>query len=313
MNSNITLSIVIPVYNEAVVLPSFWQELDRILASLTISYEILFIDDGSQDETWARVQQLAAQHTEVYGIRFTRNFGKEAAILAGLEQAKGQAVVVMDGDGQHPPALLPEMLQAWQQGYALVVACKKERLNDSLFIRVCASLFAALMQRLSGLDLMNSADYRLLDRKVVSALLACPEKIRFFRGMTTWTGVESYPIAFSVPARLAGVSHWNKLGLVKMAMSALVSYSAKPLYYLFGAGVCGLVLSAVLTLQALYSWLAGIAVSGWTSLTLVILIFGSANLFGLGLLGIYIGQLFEEIKARPSYLIRDITTEFDKE
>jgi len=308
MNSNITLSLVIPVYNEAIVLPVFWQTIAATLNTLAVSYEVLFIDDGSQDETWLRIRQLAGQHAEIRGIRFTRNFGKEAAILAGLEHAQGQAVVVMDGDGQHPPALLPDMLHAWRQGYALVVACKKERLNDSVFIRVCAQLFGMLMRRLSGLDLVNSADYRLLDRKVVSALLACPEKIRFFRGMTTWTGVESYAIAFSVPARLAGVTHWNKLGLVKMALSALVSYSAKPLYYLFGTGVCGLVLSVLLTLQAVYSWLAGIAVSGWTSLTLVILIFGSANLLGLGLLGIYIGQLFEEIKARPSYLIRDTTT-----
>ncbi len=307
MNSNITLSIIIPIYNEAVVLPFFWQALAPILDTLTARYEVLFVDDGSQDDTWTLIQKLAAQYAEIRGIRFTRNFGKEAAILAGLEQSQGQAVVVMDGDGQHPPALLPEMLDAWRQGYPLVVACKKDRPNDSLFARVCASLFAALMQRLSGLDLVNSADYRLLDRKVVSALLACPEKIRFFRGMTTWTGVESYPIAFSVPARLAGESHWNKLGLAKMALHALVSYSAKPLYYLFGTGIFGLLLSGLLTLQAIYSWLAGIAVSGWTSLTLVILIFGSANLLGLGLLGIYIGQLFEEIKARPSYLVRETT------
>lgn len=309
MNSNITLSIVIPVYNEVVVLPPFWQELARILDTLSIGYEILFIDDGSQDDTWTCIQQLAAQHAEIRGIRFTRNFGKEAAILAGLEQARGLAVVVMDGDGQHPPDLLPKMLQAWQQGYGLIVACKKERSNDSFFIRVCASLFAALMHRLSDLDLINSADYRLLDRKVVSALLACPEKIRFFRGMTTWTGVESYPIPFAVPARLAGVSHWNNIGLVKMALHALVSYSAKPLYYLFATGIIGLLVSVLLGFQALYSWLSGIAVSGWTSLTLVILIFGSANLLGLGLLGIYIGQLFNEIKARPSYLVRETTPE----
>lgn len=307
MDSNITLSIVIPVYNEAFVLPPFWQELNRILDTLTVCYEIIFIDDGSQDETWTRIQQMAVQHTEIRGIRFTRNFGKEAAILAGLEQAKGQAVIVMDGDGQHPPSLIPEILIAWQQGHALVVACKKERSSDSLVTLICAKLFAWLMHRLSGLDLINSADYRLLDRKVVNALLACPEKIRFFRGMTTWTGVESYPIAFSVPERMAGVSHWNKLGLIKMALHALVSYSAKPLYYLFTTGIIGLLVSSLLGLQALYSWLIGIAVSGWTSLTFVILLFGSANLLGLGILGIYIGQLFDEIKARPSYLVRETT------
>ncbi|MGZ8151929.1 MAG: glycosyltransferase family 2 protein [Methylovulum sp.] len=309
MKQKAVLSVVVPVYNEAIVLPPFWKMLMPVLDQLDISYEVLLVDDGSQDGTWAVIQQLTTDYKALRGIAFTRNFGKEAAILAGLEQAQGQAVVVMDGDGQHPPELLPEMVQAWRKGYALAVACKQGRPNDSLFTRLSAWLFTRIMQRLSGLDLVNSTDYRLLDRSVVNTLLACPEKIRFFRGMTTWTGVESYRIAFSVPARLAGSSHWNKLGLAKMALHALVSYSAKPLYYLFGAGLGGLFVSVILVLQALYSWAHGIAASGWTSLTLVIIFFGSANLVGLGILGIYIGQLFDEIKARPSYLVRETTTE----
>jgi glycosyltransferase involved in cell wall biosynthesis len=299
------LSIIIPVYNEAVVLPAFWQVLAPILTTLSVPLEVLFVDDGSQDQTWQAIQTLSAENAAVRGLCFTRNFGKEAAILAGLEKARGQAVVVMDGDGQHPPELLPELLHAWQQGHALVVASKLARPNDGWFMRTSALLFAQLMQQLSGLDLVNSSDYRLLDRQVVNTLLACPEKIRFFRGMTTWTGFASHRIAFSVPARLAGDSHWSKLGLVKMALQALVSYSAKPLYYVFGAGLGGLLVSVLLVLQALYSWVHGIAASGWTSLTLVIIFFGSANLVGIGILGIYIGQLFDEVKARPSYLLRD--------
>ncbi|GAB6140320.1 glycosyltransferase family 2 protein [Methylosoma difficile] len=299
------LTIVIPLYNEAQALPIFWQNLQPVLADLSVPLEVCLIDDGSQDQTWQLIQQLTERYDFVRGLRFTRNFGKEAAILAGLQQAQGQVVVVMDGDGQHPPALLPAMLRAWQQGHALVVACKQARPSDSCFTRMMAWLFAKTMRLLSGLDLANSSDFRLLDRQVVDSLLACPEKIRFFRGMTVWSGFSCQHIDFIVPGRLAGESGWSKTSLVKMALQALVSYSAKPLYYLFGAGLGGLLVSFFLVLQALYSWIQGFAASGWTAITLLIIFFGSTNLLGLGLVGIYVGQLFDEIKARPAYLVRE--------
>lgn len=311
MKQKITLSLVIPVYNEAVVLLPFWEKLAPILDTLTVSYEIIFIDDGSQDGTWTNIQQLAGHYVDIRGIRFTRNFGKEAAILAGLEQAQGQAVVVMDGDGQHPPELLPEMVARWQKGVTMIVARKRTRKYDSFFKRIAARGFNLLMNRMTGLDLNHSTDYRLLDRQVVQTLLACPERVRFFRGMSVWTGFAYETIAFDVPPRLAGVSHWGQTALFGLALQAIAAYSAKPLFYLFNAGLLGLFLAFLLGLQALYSWLTGIAVSGWTSLTVLILFFGSAHLVGLGVLGIYLAQIFDEVKQRPRYLIGELTRNQD--
>lgn len=307
MNDNPLLSIIVPLHNEAAALGIFMQNLIAVLVSLKADYEIVLVDDGSVDNTWNCIKDIVETENAVHGLRFTRNFGKEAAILAGLQTVRGEAAIVMDGDGQHPPELIPALFNAWRQGYAIAAAQKQARPNDSWTTSVSARLFGYILKWLSGLDLINSSDYRLLDRAVINALLACPEKVRFFRGMTSWTGFSTRYIPFSVPARIAGESRWSSFALTKMAVHALISYSAKPLYYLFGAGLTGLLLSVLLAVQALYSWMAGIAVSGWTSLTLVILFFGSANLLGLGILGIYLAQLFDEVKARPVYLIAEST------
>jgi glycosyltransferase involved in cell wall biosynthesis len=305
MKNNPLISVIVPLHNEEASLAIFLQSLCAVLAQLDVSYEIILIDDGSADNTWELIENAAKAGHAVRGLRFTRNFGKEAALLAGLRSAKGDAAIVMDGDGQHPPDLIPAMFDAWRQGYAIAAAYKQARPNDSWMTLALARLFGYVLKWLSGLDLIDSSDFRLLDRAVIDALLECPEKIRFFRGMTSWTGFSTRYLAFSVPARIAGDSRWSRLGLAKMALHALISYSAKPLYYLFGAGLSGLLLSFILALQALYSWIEGIAVSGWTSLTLVMLFFGSANLLGLGILGIYLAQLFDEVKARPAYLISE--------
>lgn len=305
MSTQAFLSVIVPLHNEEASLAMFMQHLKPVLIRLEAEYEIVLIDDGSTDQTWKLIKDAVKNDSAVRGIRFTRNFGKEAAILAGLRAARGEPVVVMDGDGQHPPDLIPAMLDAWKQGYAIAAANKQSRPNDGWATLAFARFFGYVLKWLSGLDLINSSDYRLLDRAVVDGLLACPEKVRFFRGMTSWTGFSTCRIPFAVPPRLAGNSRWSRFALMKMALHALISYSAKPLYYLFGAGLSGLLLSLVLAAQALYSWLAGIAVSGWTSLTLVMLFFGSANLLGLGILGIYLAQLFDEVKARPVYLIEE--------
>ena len=210
----------------------------------------------------------------------------------------------MDADGQHPPSLLPRMLEPWRAGRAhLVAAQKAARASDSVVARMSARVFNDTMRTLTGLDLDAASDYRLLDRRVVDALLAFPEKIRFFRGMTAWTGFSVEYVSFDVAPRIAGASHWSGAQLAKYAVTAISAYSAKPLGMILRVGVVGMVAAVVLLFQALYSWIAGVAVSGWTSLTVVVLFFGSANLLAMGVLGIYLGQLFDEIKARPEYLV----------
>lgn len=301
------LSIVVPVYNEQAVVGMFVAKLDQAVQALGLKYEILVIDDGSTDDTWRLIREMADRYP-LRGIRFTRHFGKEAGILAGLQHADGQAVVVMDGDGQHPPELLPGMVAIWQDGCADIVAARKaSRETDPLTTRINAWLFNRTMRYLTGLDLSGASDFRLLDRKVVDSLLAFPEKVRFFRGMTVWTGFRQENVFFDVAPRLAGDGHWSTAQLTRLAMTAIAAYSSKPLDLIFKLGFVGLLISLLLGLQALYSWFAGIAISGWTSLTFVILLFGSANLLGVGVLGAYLAQIFDEIKGRPSYLVREET------
>ena len=300
----VELSVVIPAFNEEQGIAAFLELLFGELDKCCDRYEVWVIDDGSKDATWKQLAAERPRHPQLRALRFTRNFGKEAAMLAGLRHATGRAVIVMDADGQHPPSLLPRLLEPWRAGRAQIVAAQKAaRASDSALARMNAHFFNAMMRVLTGLDLTAASDYRLLDRRVVDALLAFPEKVRFFRGMTAWTGFGIEFVSFDVARRIAGVSHWSGTQLAQLAVSAISAYSAKPLVMILRIGLIGMVGALALFLQALYSWFAGIAVSGWTSLTVVVLFFGSANLLGMGVLGIYLAQLFDEIKARPEYLV----------
>lgn len=298
------LSVVVPAFNEAQSIAPFLEALLGVLRGCCARFDVWVIDDGSRDETWERLRRARERHPELHALRFTRNFGKEAAVLAGLRQSRGAAVVVMDSDGQHPPSLLPRMLEIWRAGEAQIVAARKAaRPTDSRIARLNAYLFNSIMRIMTGLDLSGASDYRLLDRRVVDALLAFPERVRFFRGMTVWTGFSTRNLAFDVEPRIAGTSRWSTGQLTKLAVNVITAYSAKPLSLVFRLGVVGMLAAWVLFLQAVYSWTAGVAVSGWTSVTVVMLFFGSANLLGIGVVGAYLAQIFDEIKARPEYLI----------
>jgi glycosyltransferase involved in cell wall biosynthesis len=300
------LSIVVPAFTEATGISEFIDQLFAVATECVADLEVWVIDDGSRDTTWDRLREARLRHPRLQALRFTRNFGKEAAILAGLRHARGKAVVVMDADGQHPPDLLPKMLDIWRRGEVQIVAAKKiRRQHDRWLTRMNARVFNGLMKALTGLDLADASDYRLLDRKVVDALLGFPEKIRFFRGMTAWTGFSTEQIGFEVAPRIAGDSQWSTAQLTRLAITSITAYSAKPLGMIFQLGLLGVVAAGLLLLQALYSWFTNIAVSGWTSLTIVLLFFGSVNLLGIGVLGAYLAQIFDEIKCRPEFLVRE--------
>jgi glycosyltransferase involved in cell wall biosynthesis len=304
-NRGTELSVIVPAFNEAQGIAAFLERLFGVLRGCCERFDVWVVDDGSRDDTWQCLRSARERYSELRGLRFIRNFGKEAALLAGLRQATGAAVVVMDSDGQHPPSLLPQMLDAWRAGEAQIIAARKaSRPTDSRIERVNAHLFNSLMRIMTGLDLAGASDYRLLDRRVVDALLAFPERVRFFRGMTVWTGYTTKHLAFEVAPRIAGTSRWSTRQLTKLAINSITAYSAKPLSLVFRLGLIGMFAAFVLFLQAVYSWTVGIAVSGWTSVTVVMLFFGSANLLGIGVLGAYLAQLFDEIKARPEYLIK---------
>lgn len=298
------LSIVIPAYNEADTLGRCLGDIREHVNSLKIPYEILIVDDGSSDATWDVGSLFARDYPEVKGIRLSRNFGKEAAIAAGLEYAAGDAVIVMDADMQHPPSLIPEMVKVWREGDAdIVEAEKKDRGKESIFSEVRAGLFYWLMKRLTGLDLENASDFKLLSRKVLEAHNRLPESSRFFRGIVFWLGFRRIQIPFSVGDRVTGRSKWSSRHLFSLAIDASTSFSSTPLHFITIMGIITFMVSLIMGIQTLYRKFSGTAVSGFTTVILLLLFIGSTLMFSLGIIGIYLSRIFEEVKKRPKTII----------
>jgi dolichol-phosphate mannosyltransferase len=304
----VTLSIVIPVFNEGDHLARVTEALQAVLEPLALAYEVVFVDDGSRDESWPRITALAKQYGFLRGLKLSRNFGKEAALAAGLEAARGQAVVVMDGDLQHPPELIPQMVQLWRdEGVAVVEAVKQDRGRESLLNKLAAGVFYKLTALLPGPDLRGATDFRLMDAKVVAAWRRLGERSLFFRGMSAWLGFERRELPFSVPERVGGQSRWNPIQLLRLALTGITSFTSVPLHLTTLIGLVFFVFSILLGGHTLYMKLSGQAVSGFATVILLVLITGSCILMSLGVLGIYIARIYEEVKARPRYLVTQRT------
>lgn len=289
------LCVVVPVHNEEAQIPRFVAELRRLVAEA----EILFVDDGSTDGTWGAIRASRERDGKVGGIRLSRNFGKEAAVWSGIEHAGGDAVVVMDVDFQHPPALVPKMLELWRSGqWKIVEARKVQRPRESLWYRLFSALFYWILRMGTGQDFRGSTDFQLLDRAVVDVLKTLPERVTFFRGITSWTGIDRTIVEFEVPD--AGrPSRWNVLRLVRFSVDAITSFTPWPLFLVAFAGVVFGVFSLILGIQTLYMFFSGRAVTGFTTVILLTLIVGTAIMFGLAVLGLYVSRLFDEVKGRP--------------
>lgn len=298
------LSIIIPLYNEAESLGETIPEIERHVRSTAIPYEVILVDDGSTDATWDLIAGLFHNRQEIRAIRLSRNFGKEAAISTGLEFAAGKAAVVMDGDLQHPPGLIPEMVSIWQSGEAEIVeAVKADRGQEPLLTRFRAKLFYWLMGRLTGMDLDNSSDFKLLDRKAIDAHNRLPESSRFFRGIVSWLGFRTVRIPFAVQERIRGRSGWSVRQLVRLAMHASTTFSSLPLHLITVMGFITLGISVLLGVQTLYRKLSGTAVSGFSTVILLLLFIGSVLMLSLGIIGVYLARIFEEVKRRPRYIV----------
>ncbi|MCL6557521.1 MAG: glycosyltransferase family 2 protein [Firmicutes bacterium] len=301
------LSVVLPVYNEEAQIARSVQAIRSVLEENRIGYELILVDDGSSDGTWSVLKELALRTKGVRALRFTRNFGKEAAILAGLEAAGGGACLVMDADLQHPPELIPEMFRLWkEEGYEIVEGVKSSRGKEGLIGKIGAGLFYWLLRIFSGLDLKNASDFKLLDAKVVSALLSMGERVAFFRGMAAWVGFRRTSILFAVVERAGGTSKWSWFQLVKLAINAITSFSSLPLQIVTYLGVIFLAGSVVLAAQTLYMKFRGEAASGFTTIILLLLLIGSCLMISLGIIGMYIARIFQEVKARPRYLLSEV-------
>ncbi len=302
------LSVVVPVFNEAAALPEVLRNAGSVLQSLGVSCEIIVVDDGSTDGTWDRVRETDIPGVLVRGIRFSRNFGKESAISAGLRAAAGKAVAVIDGDGQHPVGLLAPMFESWRSNKALIVEAVKERRQEESFLRrLGARMFYRLFSRSTGLDLTDSTDYKLLDRTVVESYLALPERGRFFRGLTRWLGYAREELAFSPGARVSeeAGSRWSTGGLFDLARSALVSFTPFPMRLVTWLGVITLCASMLLGALTLWQKITGRAVEGFATVILVQLWIGSMLMISLGFIGEYLARVYEEVKGRPLYVIAE--------
>ena len=298
------VSIVIPVYREEDSLSILLTAIHRELKTINESYEIILVDDGSTDNTWAMIKEAFKEYPTLRAVRLSRNFGKEYALCAGLEIAKGEAVIVMDGDLQHPPHLILEMVRIWRESNIDVVeAVKIYRGQESILGKLGAKLFYTILHKLSGYNLRGASDYKLLNRQVVNAWLRMEERGLFFRGMTAWLGFRRVQIPFQVPKRIGGQSRWSIFQLFKLALTGVTAFSSLPLHLVTFSGGIFFIFAVVLGVQTLYMKLTGNAVSGFTTVIILLLIIGSLLMISLGIIGLYIARIYEEVKRRPRYIV----------
>jgi glycosyltransferase involved in cell wall biosynthesis len=300
------ISVVIPLYNEGSHLSALVSDLKTALQQTGCAFELILVDDGSPDDTWERIKDEARTLPSLRAVRLSRNFGKELALCAGLERARGDAVVVMDGDGQHPPSLLPVMIEKWRtSGADIVQAVKTKRGSESLTGKLGALLFYFILNKLSGFELKGASDFKLMNRKVADTWLAMRERNVFFRGMTAWMGFSSVQIPFEVVARRTGKSSWSYFKRSKLALIGITTFSSFPLHLVTFAGVIFFVFAVGLGIQTLYLKLAGRAFTGFATVILLELIIGSLLMISLGIIGEYLARIYEEVKGRPRYVITE--------
>lgn len=301
------LSIVLPAYNEEPNIANTASVLSKLLEEEQIEYELIFISDGSKDGTYEAICREAEKNPHVKGAEFSRNFGKEAGIFAGLELATGDAVVVMDCDLQHPPTVIPKMWKMWQDGAEVVEGIKTSRGRESLAHKLSAGLFYSIMSKLIKMDMSASSDFKLLDRKVVDALLTLSERNTFFRALSFWAGFRTERVKYEVQERQFGESKWSFFSLMRYAITNATSFSTFPLQLMTMFGLGFLAFSVILGIQTLVRFATGTAVEGFTTVILLILLVGGFLMLGLGVVGHYIARIYEEVKGRPKYIIRNVT------
>jgi polyisoprenyl-phosphate glycosyltransferase len=300
------ISVVIPLYNEGSHVKELLADLKTALQEIGCRFEVVLIDDGSPDDTWAKIKDAAQILGNVRAVRLSRNFGKELALCAGLERAQGNAVVVMDGDGQHPPSLLPLLADKWMTSRAdIVEAVKRKRGRESLASKFGALTFYVILNKLSGFELKGASDFKLIDRRVLDTWLAMRERNVFFRGMTAWMGFRTIQVPFEVGPRRAGKSGWSYLRRAKLALIGITTFSSFPLRLVTFAGMIFFLFAVGLGVQTLYLKLAGRAFTGFATVILLELIIGSLLMISLGIIGEYLARIYEEVKGRPRYIVSE--------
>ena len=302
------LSVVIPAYNEEKMIEKAYDTIDGILSENNIEHNFVFVDDGSKDNTWCNIEAVAGKNDNVLGVHFSRNFGKDAAIMAGLEKSNGDCVVVLDCDLQHPPVKIVEMYNKWLEGYEIVEAVKHSRGRESVFHSLFAKLFYSLISKATKLDMMHASDFKLLDRKAVLVLLNMKESNAFFRALSSWIGFKTVQVEFDVQERTEGQSKWSLWSLIKYAITNISSFSTAPMQIVTILGAIMFIISLSLSVEAFVNWLNGTALEGFTTVIILQSFSSSIIMLSLGIIGFYISRIYEEIKGRPRYII-SCTTE----
>ncbi len=299
------ISAVIPAYNESQGLSAALTHIAGILNACENAWEIIVVDDGSRDETYQQICQLSKAEPRIKGLSLSRNFGKEAAMLAGLAHAKGEAVIIIDADLQHPPSFIPEMVDKWRAGAQIVHAVKRSREEDSAAKRAAAYCINQMISGLGGINVKNSSDFKLLDREIVDIIVdQLPERERFFRGLTSWLGFSEAHIYFDVASRQGDESKWSFWQLLELAITALTSFTSMPLRIVTLLGFATLILGFFVASDALLSLAHGQSISGFATIIISLLLIGSFIMISLGIIGEYIAKIYEEVKARPHYLVK---------
>lgn len=303
-----TVAIVVPVYNEAGVVERFHARLRAVIDVVSASFTVYYVNDGSKDGTADSLKKIASEDPRVVILELSRNFGHQAALTAGLDHAEGDAVISMDGDGQHPPELIPDMLRLLEQGYEIIQTQRLDTDQPGSFKTWTSGVFYSLLNLLSGTQVRpGAADFRAMSRQAVDALKAMPEYHRFLRGMVAWIGFPTVIVPYLPPDRLGGKSKYSLGKMTRLALDAVFSFSLVPLYIGLSLGALMLCLAGVEMIYVLSFWVRGTQSSlepGWSSLMFVLLIVSGFVMILLGFVGMYIGYIFQEVKRRPVYLIR---------
>ncbi len=309
-----TMSIIVPCYNEQESIVLFYNEILNVEKSIkNVIFEIVFIDDGSTDKTLQILRTLAQSDPKVKCVSFSRNFGKEAAIFAGLNYCVGVCAVVIDCDLQHPPTKIIEMYDLWQGGYEIIEGIKSTRGKESKLYKFLAEQFNWIYTKLARIDMNNMSDFKLLDRRVIDTLNIMPEKYVFFRALSSWVGFKRAKIYYDVQERMAGNTKWSHLSLIKYAFNNITSFSSAPLHVVTVLGLLFFIITILLGGVTLVKYWMHQSVEGFTTVILLILITGSVLMFSLGIIGYYLSKIYDEVKRRPRYIVQEILNKEERE
>lgn len=297
------ISVVIPVYNEEKRMIENIKEICKFLEKY--EYEMILVDDGSKDKTWQLVKQLHNENQNIKGIRFSRNFGKEIALCAGIDYATGEAVITMDSDSQHDPKYIDELVKEWRNGNKIVECIRKDREKQSASYKLFADTFYKVLNKLTNLELADSLDYKILDRQVIEDIKKLNENNVFFRGLVEWVGYEKKQIEVSIREREGDTSKFSFKSLSRLAITAITSFSSSLLNLVLILGGVFMIGAIILGVQTIWNKVFGHAVDGFTTVIILLLITGSCILFSLGIIGMYVARIYNEVKARPRYIVSE--------